>query len=152
MQKRTNSTQAVVAGIVALSASVSACTVSTTTQAPQTVGVSAGAQGGEVAASGGAAASPASGGACATVRVFDDTGFNGQSLELNAGRYDVGQFDGTAVPNDSIRSVCVPPGWRVTLYADSGFAGDHVDLTSSVADLANFSGSASSAVVTAPGQ
>jgi hypothetical protein len=146
----TRITRAVCAAVAA--AALSACA----SQAPATTtALSGGASGGEVATSGAATQTAATGtgaSACSVVRVFDDTGYGGQSLELNAGRFDVSHFEGTPVPNDSIRSVCVPPGWRVTLYADSGFAGAHVDLTSSVADLADFAGSASSAVVIAPGQ
>lgn len=90
------------------------------------------------------------GGPCATPRFFNEVNYQAESVELAAGRYDVEQLDQTPVQNDTIMSVCVPPGWRVTLFMDGGFAGEQVELTSSVADLGAHNRSTSSIVVTAP--
>lgn len=141
---------AVSAGI-ALAFVATGCTVTTTGSGGAPV---AAAQGGEAQgqATGPSQSSSSTGGACSVVRVYTDNNFAGEGLDLAAGRFDVQHFESTPVPNDSIRSVCVPAGWRVTLYMDGGFAGEHVDLTASTADLGQHAGSASSVVVSAPGQ
>lgn len=101
-------------------------------------------------ASAGAGSSAGSAGACATPRFYNEVNYQAESVEFAAGRYDVAQLDQTPVQNDTIMSVCVPPGWRVTLFMDGGFAGEQVELTSSVADLGAHNRSTSSIVVTAP--
>ncbi|MBL8681667.1 MAG: hypothetical protein JNK05_21040 [Myxococcales bacterium] len=136
---------------IALALVATGCTVTTTGSggAPVTT-----AQGGEAQAQTTAPSqsTTSTGGPCSVVRVYTDTNFAGEALDLAAGRFDVQHFESTQVPNDSIRSVCVPAGWRVTLYMDGGFAGEHVDLAASTADLGQYAGSTSSVVVSAPGQ
>lgn len=97
-----------------------------------------------------ASAASAAGGCTDAVRVFTEEGFAGDTLDLAPGRHDVDHLDGTAVPNDSIAAVCVPPGWTVTLYWDGGFAGDTKVLTESVGDLTDWSRSTSAIEVVAP--
>jgi hypothetical protein len=111
--------------------------------------VSAGGQGpsAQVAGAGGHGGS---GGACAIPRFFDEVDFQNHSIELGPGRYDVAQLEQTPLSHDSIMSVCVPPGWHVTLFMDGGFSGDRVDLSSSVRDLGAHNRSTSSIIVTAP--
>lgn len=131
------------------------CTVQTTGDngAAGGAGSSGGAAvngGGAGASAGAGAGAGATGSACATPRFFNEVNYQAESVELAAGRYDVAQLDQTPVQNDTIMSVCVPPGWRVTLFMDGGFAGEQVELTSSVADLGAHNRSTSSVVVTAP--
>jgi hypothetical protein len=104
-------------------------------------------------ASGGAgagSATTAAGGACSVVRLFDDTDFHGRATDLPAGRFDLAQLEASGMENDTTRSVCVPPGWRVTLFQHAGFSGESRELSASSADLGDFQGSTSSIVVTAP--
>jgi hypothetical protein len=104
-------------------------------------------------ASGGAGAgstTTAGGGVCSVVRLFDDTGFHGRATDVPAGRFDLAQLEAMGMENDSTRSVCVPPGWRVTLFQHAGFDGEVRELTASSADLGDFQGTMSSIMVTAP--
>lgn len=86
-------------------------------------------------------------GACPTVRVFSDDNFQGPSHDLVAGRLDRSQLEAMGVENDTIRSVCVPPGWRVTLYEDEGFTGRTLELSASSGALGDFAQSATSVEV-----
>ncbi len=101
---------------------------------------------------GGAMGGGAGGGVCPPGRVvvFNDEGYHGESLALAPGRYDVDHFDQSAVPNDSIRSVCVPAGCTVTLYEHGGFGGQTHTFTQPTPSLGDFGGSASGAVVVCP--
>ncbi|MEZ4394002.1 MAG: hypothetical protein R3A48_23255 [Polyangiales bacterium] len=101
-----------------------------------------------LASSGGGAQGEAA--PCATARVFLDDQFQGASRELAAGRYDRANLEAMGVENDTVRSVCVPPGWRVTLYEDEGFAGRTLELTQSSGALGDFAQSATAIVVQAP--
>lgn len=106
------------------------------------------------AGSGGAVSGGAAGGGCPgnQVTAYDDEHLHGQSVSLPPGRYDVAQLDQTPVPNDSIRSLCVPAGCTVVLYADGGFSGEAHTFTSTTQSLGAFNGSASGAVVTCAGR
>lgn len=95
-------------------------------------------------------AQPAAGGCTDGVRVFTEENYGGDALDLPAGRFDVDHFEPTAVPNDSIAAVCVPPGWTVTLHWDGGFTGDTRVLTESTADLGEWNRSTSAIEVVAP--
>jgi hypothetical protein len=110
--------------------------------------------GGSAAGSGGSGSGGAAGGGCPgnQVTAYDDEHQQGQSVSLPPGRYDVAQFDQTPVPNDSIRSLCVPAGCTVVLYADGGFSGEAHTYTSTTHSLGAFNGSASGAVVTCVGR
>ena len=56
--------------------------------------------------------------------------FDGQSSgSLNVGDYDIGQM---RVPNDSIKSIKITPGFKVTVYEHAGFQGGSFDLTGDV--------------------
>jgi hypothetical protein len=50
--------------------------------------------------------------------VFDDHNFEGKAQELSVGVYDWG-----AISNDTISSLRVPPGLKVTLFVDTHFQG-----------------------------
>lgn len=117
-----------------------ACTPSSSTPAPAPAPAPA------PSSAGGQPSAPAGG--CSTVTVYDDNDLHGASLSLAAGRYDVDHFESSPVRNDTIRSVCVPAGCTLVLYADGGFAGDAHTYTATTNDLGDFAGSASSAVVT----
>lgn len=100
------------------------------------------------------AAPPSAGGAaavggaqCTAPRVFLDDGFQGEAHDLPAGRHDRANLEAMGIQNDSIRSVCVPPGWRVTLHEDEGFTGRTMDLTTSAGNLGDFAQSATAIVV-----
>ncbi|MFY1831952.1 Vps62-related protein [Myxococcus fulvus] len=62
----------------------------------------------------------------APVTIYKGNHFQGASQQLLAGRYDLGQL---TIGNDTLRSIRVPEGYRVTLYWHSGFQGDQVVLT-----------------------
>ncbi|QIS17622.1 hypothetical protein [Nocardia terpenica] len=53
--------------------------------------------------------------------VYTDPGLQGDYQSMPPGRYDTADL---TVPNDSIRSVAVPQGLRVTVFEHSGFTGD----------------------------
>jgi hypothetical protein len=82
--------------------------------------------------------------------LFDDTNFQGRAVDLVAGRYDLPQLEASGMENDSTRSICVPAGWRVTLYQNAGVDGETREITASSRDLGDFQGSASAVVVVAP--
>lgn len=127
-----------------------ACTVLTSGSGGSNGGTSGDPTAGASGGAGAGAATTAGGGACAVVRLFDDTNFHGRATDLAAGRFDLAQLEASGMENDSTRSVCVPPGWRVTLFQNAGFDGESRELSASSGDLADFQGSASSIVVTAP--
>jgi hypothetical protein len=54
------------------------------------------------------------------------------------------------IGNDTIRSIRVPEGWRVTLYQHAGFTGSTQVLTRDAAELASMSGQVSSLVIEMP--
>lgn len=58
------------------------------------------------------------------VVVYDDSQYSGYAQELKVGRYDWGQ-----IHNDTISSLKVPPGMKVTLYFDIHFQGKSTTFT-----------------------
>lgn len=83
--------------------------------------------------------------------VYTGSNYQGSKQTFPPGKYDLSKF---TIGNDSIQSVQVPEGWRVTLFQHSGFGGDVRALTSNQPDLGNFKSVTSSLVVEAapPGQ
>ncbi|MDJ0616414.1 MAG: Vps62-related protein [Calothrix sp. MO_192.B10] len=76
------------------------------------------------------------------VYIYEDVNFDGKSAELLPGDYDMSSL---GIPNDSLSSLKVPLGMKVTLYEHHGFAGrsktfthdtprvdDFNDITSSI--------------------
>ncbi|NTX01026.1 Vps62-related protein [Myxococcus sp. CA040A] len=61
----------------------------------------------------------------APVSVYSQHNFGGVRQSLRAGRYDINQL---TLGNDTLRSLKVPDGFQVTLYADSGFSGQRIVL------------------------
>mgnify|MGYP000011016903 FL=1 len=61
------------------------------------------------------------------VTVYENSDFKGRQQFFGPGRYDVAQLSG--VGNDTISSVRVPTGLRVTLYSEAGFLGDTANFT-----------------------
>lgn len=129
-----------------------ACTVVTTGSGTPggAVVTSSAPAGGESSGAPVAPTGTSAGGACASVRLFDDTSFQGRSVELGPGRYDLPQLEASGMENDSTRSICVPAGWRVTLFQNAGFDGETREVTAPSSDLGDFQGSASAIVVVAP--
>lgn len=77
--------------------------------------------------------------------VYTEAGLKGQSQTLSVGRYDM--YDLT-VPNDSISSVAVRQGVRVTLYEHAGFSGRKAVITADTRAFGgDFDGTTSSIVV-----
>ena len=70
-----------------------------------------------------------------TVIAYEDNDYNGNSVRLAPGRYLMNEL---GVRNDSISSVSVPQGFRVTLFQDDNWAGRKLVLTESVASLPTF--------------
>ena len=65
-----------------------------------------------------------------TVSVDAGCNFHGQSSgQLQVGDYNIGQM---GVPNDSIQSIKIAPGWKVTFYEHADFKGGSKDLTNSL--------------------
>jgi hypothetical protein len=81
------------------------------------------------------------------VYAFSSGGFTGSFQAFAPGRYDMSQL---TLGNDTIRSLQVPEGWRVTLYQHVGFAGTTQEVTRDASELGSMSGQASSLVVEMP--
>ncbi|MFG2339570.1 hypothetical protein [Streptomyces yangpuensis] len=78
--------------------------------------------------------------------VYTEPKFAGQSQNLVPGRYDTGDL---RIPNDSISSVAVPKGLKVTLFEHSGFRGASAVIKADTGDLgaSSFDSTASSVTV-----
>lgn len=76
--------------------------------------------------------------------IYEHARYVGRSATLDVGRYDVARI---ALGNDTVSSVRVPPGWRVTLHRDAGFQGPTSALTADAATLPGIDDAASSIVV-----
>ncbi|WP_437498358.1 RICIN domain-containing protein [Sorangium sp. So ce1099] len=81
------------------------------------------------------------------VHAYSGGGFTGSFQAFGPGRHDLSAL---TIGNDTIRSIQVPEGWRVTLYSDAHFAGSSQVLTRDAAELASMSGKVSSLVVEMP--
>ncbi len=80
------------------------------------------------------------------VQLFTGVGYGGSSMSLPAGRHDINALS-AGIGNDTLCSLKIAAGWRVTLYQHAGFAGASRQFTGEVADLAEFKNTASSLVV-----
>lgn len=76
------------------------------------------------------------------VIIYTDANYQGWGRELG-----VGSYNDTGIGNDSLTSVIVPAGYRVTLYEDGNYKGNSVVLTSDSPGLDNFNDRASSIIV-----
>ncbi|MEO5727343.1 MAG: hypothetical protein ABI134_31500 [Byssovorax sp.] len=77
--------------------------------------------------------------------VFTEPGLMGQSQVLSVGRYDMSDL---TIPDDSISSLAVRKGVRVTLYEHAGFSGTSTVLTANTEALGgDVDGTVSSIVV-----
>ncbi len=96
-----------------------------------------------------AAASDGRPGLCASgVGVFDDEGFKGRGASFGPGRHDLQELEAAGIENDSIRSVCIAAGCRVTLYYHAGFEGESLGVSADSPVLPPaFNGGASSLIV-----
>lgn len=66
------------------------------------------------------------------VKIFESANYAGRVQELAPGRYVKGDLQ---LGEDTISSVQVPPGWKLTLWVNDGFLGDSCIITSSTPDL-----------------
>lgn len=76
------------------------------------------------------------------VIIYTDANYQGWGRELGPGSYNE-----TGIGNDSVTSVIVPAGYRVTLYQDGSYKGSSIELTSDSPELRSFNDRASSIVV-----
>jgi len=77
------------------------------------------------------------------VVVYDDAEYRGASQIIGVGRYDL-----SAIRNDTISSLRVPAGMKVTLYADVGFSGSSKTFTQDTSFVgADFNDRTSSMIV-----
>ena len=81
--------------------------------------------------------------------VYSDGYYGGADMALTPGRYDFDQVS-AGVGNDTVSSVRVPKGWRVTLFSDANFSGAKKVLTASTDFTADFNDLTSSILVEAP--
>lgn len=73
-------------------------------------------------------------------------GFDGPKMDLFVGRYDYAAI-AAKIGNDTVSSVKVRPGYRLTLYKDAGFSGIVRDYVCDMRSLPGFNDQASSAIV-----
>ena len=77
--------------------------------------------------------------------IYADANFSGISKFITIGKYDITQL--APVPNDSVSSVHVPQGLKVTLFANAGFSGASKVLTADSSFLVDFNDVTSSIIV-----
>lgn len=75
------------------------------------------------------------------VVIYRHVNFGGASQELDKGSYNITDL---AIGNDSLSSLRVPPGMRVTLYANAGFQGNSRVFTEDTAWVGDFNDRTSS--------
>ena len=84
----------------------------------------------------------------ARITIYEHASYGGRSRDLPVGSYDLAQI---GLPNDSLSSLRVPAGLKVTLFQDAGFQGNSVTYTESSPSVGSFNDKTSSIVVqTAP--
>lgn len=81
------------------------------------------------------------------VFAFSGGGYGGSFQAFGPGSYNMSQL---SIGNDTIQSIRVPEGWRVTLYADANYSGTSQVLTRDASSLGSMSGQVSSLKVEAP--
>lgn len=86
------------------------------------------------------------GGAVRQAIVFEHANYGGRARALGIGRWDLAQI---GLPNDSISSLRIPAGLKVTLYEDAAFRGSSVTFTSDTTFVGSFNDKTSSIVVEA---
>lgn len=69
------------------------------------------------------------------VGVYTDWNYGGKGASLAPGRYNLSDLTARGIPNDSISSLKIPAGYKVTLYADANFTGASTVLTSDAVNL-----------------
>jgi hypothetical protein len=81
------------------------------------------------------------------VYAFSSGGLTGSFQAFGPGRYNLSDL---TIGNDTIRSLSVPEGWRVTLYQHSNFGGSTQVLKRDATELGSMSAQVSSLVVEMP--
>ena len=83
--------------------------------------------------------------------LYEHCNYEGQSVSLGPGKYDIGQM---GIPNDRLSSIRIPSGLRVTIYENAGFRGRWWSMTKDEPCLAdrnynglNFNDQASSIII-----
>jgi len=84
------------------------------------------------------------------VTVYKDSEFQGLSQTFDVGSYDVSYLTASGgIGNDTMSSIRVAPGYKVTLFKDAGFSGSTKVLTADDNYLSDFNDAASSIKVEA---
>jgi hypothetical protein len=65
---------------------------------------------------------------------FVNCNYQGQSFSLGVGNHDIGQM---GIPNDSLSSIRIPSGLKVTIFENAGFVGRRIAMTVDEPCLAN---------------
>ncbi len=78
------------------------------------------------------------------VTIFTDPSFAGKSVTLGVGHHNLAAL---AIGQDSVSSLKVPAGWRITLFADADARGLATTYAADTASLARMNDRASSAIV-----
>jgi hypothetical protein len=93
-------------------------------------------------------------GAAQTTTVYTDVDYGGQAVNLAPGAYTVDALVALGIPNDSISSIKVAPGYEALLFEHGGYDGREVVKTSDTPDLGvdGFNDTISSIIIIAPSQ
>ncbi len=76
-----------------------------------------------------------------------DADYKGTEVSFGVGKYDYSEMISKGIKNDSLSSVKVPDGYRVTLYSDAGFGGEAKVLLQDTSSLGNFNDKTSSIII-----
>lgn len=71
------------------------------------------------------------------VTVYGDINYGGSAVSLEVGEYNLSDMIAMGIPNDSISSLKVPFGYKVTAYQDANFAGEAKVYTSNTSWVGN---------------
>jgi len=69
------------------------------------------------------------------VTVFTDRYYKGTSYVRGEGRWNMNETPGMGITNDSLSSMIIPKGYKVTLYYHGGFSGATLEYTSDTPEL-----------------
>ncbi len=75
---------------------------------------------------------------------YTDANYQGTSIKLSAGSYNLADLTAKGLKNDTLSSVKVPNGYKVTLYNDADFKGNVLVLLQDIAHLGDFNDRTSS--------
>lgn len=78
---------------------------------------------------------------------YIDANYSGHSTNLKPGKYNYNDMVSKGITNDSISSVKVPKGYKITLYNDADFKGSKKVLLSDASSLGDFNDKTSAIVI-----